>query len=114
MVHFASSCPSKLDEKPNTSKRQSSKKQDNVTRSKNITCYNCREKGHIGKNCPNDNASKPILFNDHYLLRNVRNGTIIVKVVSSHKLRTKAIWVPKSLVTTFKDPTRFDYHKMLE
>ncbi|XP_062232778.1 uncharacterized protein LOC133930089 [Phragmites australis] len=74
-------CSTKLDEKPKTSKRQIGKKECNVTTSRNMNCYNCRGKGHIGKNCPNGNTSKSILFNDHYSLRKARNCIIISKVL---------------------------------
>jgi hypothetical protein len=107
MGHFPSSCPSKPNEKPNKSrKRQVGNKQEmkKIHRGQNLTCYNCRKKEHIGKNCPMGNVPKPILYNDHYLLRKARNGSIVAKVVSSPNVHAKDIWVPKYVVTNLKGP----------
>lgn len=67
-------------------------------------CYMCRNKGHIGKNCPLGNNSKPTLFDDHYLVTKAKNICIMANVVNSHNVNAKAILVPKSLMTNIHGP----------
>ncbi|KAK3136468.1 hypothetical protein QOZ80_5BG0435630 [Eleusine coracana subsp. coracana] len=89
-----------------TDKEATIKKQDKKVScmNKKCICYTCREKGHIGKNCPMGNIPNPIPFHNHHLAKKARSGNIITNVVSSHNPNTKAIWVPKSLVTNILGP----------
>uniref|UniRef100_A0A0D9ZKL1 CCHC-type domain-containing protein n=1 Tax=Oryza glumipatula TaxID=40148 RepID=A0A0D9ZKL1_9ORYZ len=99
-------CPHKKDDHCNqSSKRQTGNKQvKKQDKSKTQLCYNCRVKGHIGKNCPIGNIPKPNLSFHHNLLRKAKNGTCATRVISSLHASTKAIWVPKYLVTNFHGP----------
>jgi hypothetical protein len=99
--HIASRSPCRLDVQCKTSsERQTGNKQTKKQyRSKSRLCYNCRAKGHIGKNCPMGNIPKPSLSFDHNLLRNAKNDICATRVICSPHTSTKAIWVPKSLVT---------------
>jgi hypothetical protein len=67
--------------------------------------YTCRQKGHLGKGCPNSN--NPKLNHVHYSnekLRSNSNDFSAPKVVISQRKGTKAIWVPMSLITNLVVP----------
>jgi hypothetical protein len=67
--------------------------------------YTCRQKGHLGKDCPN--SKNPKLNHVHYSIEKLRgnsNDSSAPKVVISQRKGTKAIWVPKSLITNLVGP----------
>lgn len=107
--HIASVCPNQKDVKSRHSKkRQTGIEQDKKTSrgSKSPTCYNCWEKGHFSNECSKGITPKPIIYNDHYLLRKDKNGNVFARNVSSHKTIVRAILVPKSIVTNIQGPNR--------
>jgi hypothetical protein len=68
-------------------------------------CYTCRGKGHLGKDYPNSNTSKPNLVNNiHIYLRRSHDGICAGRMIKSSTTRPKAIWVPKSLLTNLREP----------
>jgi len=68
-------------------------------------CYTCRGKGHLGKDCPNGNTTKPNLVNSvHIQLRRSSSGDCASRMIKSSTTRPKAIWVPKSLLTNLHGP----------
>jgi hypothetical protein len=73
---------------------------DMTNKNKSRICYECRQKGHMGKDCPNGNIPKSNLVHyDFYKLRNDKNGTCAIREISSPRYSMRAIWVPKHLVT---------------
>jgi hypothetical protein len=84
MRHFASRCPTKLENKIQAKlKRQGNEKQhirkEEKVQSKRV-CYSCRERGHMANSCPLGNNSKPILINDDIMFRKDGNGTLFVEL----------------------------------
>jgi hypothetical protein len=72
---------------------------------KHKICYTCRQKGHLGKDCPNSKIPK--LNHVHFSnekLRSNSNDSSAPKVVTLQRNGTKAIWVPKSLITNLVGP----------
>jgi hypothetical protein len=72
---------------------------------KHKICYTCRQKGPLGKDC--SNSKNPKLNHVHHSnekLRSNSNGCSAPKVVISQRKGTKAIWVPKSLITNLVGP----------
>jgi hypothetical protein len=67
-------------------------------------CYNCHKKGHMWKDCAVGNFTKPNLSIRSNMLRRSKFDSCARKVMSSPHSRTKAIWVPKSLLAKFDGP----------
>jgi hypothetical protein len=66
-------------------------------------CYTCRLKGHLSQDCPNSNKCEPKVVNSTPNMHGNSNGLYDTrKVISSPS--TRAIWVPKSLLTDLKGP----------
>jgi hypothetical protein len=71
-----------------------------TNKNKSRICYECCQKGHMGKDCPNGNNSKSNLVHyDSHKLKNDKNGTCAMREISSPHCSMRAIWVPKHLVT---------------
>jgi hypothetical protein len=70
-----------------------------TNKNKSRICYECRQKGHMGKDCPNGNIPKSNLVHyDFHNLRNDKNGTCAMREISSPQCSMRVIWVPKNLV----------------
>jgi hypothetical protein len=80
---------------------------DVTNKNKSRICYECRQKGHMGKDCPNVNIPKSNLVHyDFNKLKNDKNGTCAVREISSPHYSMRAIWVPKHLVTYPIEPNK--------
>ncbi|KAG0529782.1 hypothetical protein BDA96_05G126600 [Sorghum bicolor] len=104
--HFASRCPTKLEEKAQaTLKRQGNEKQhmrkEEKAQSKR-SCYLCRERGHMAHSCPLGNSSKPISINNHNMLRKDGDGTSMVAIAKHPAIHTKAS--PKYVAPNLRGP----------
>ena len=76
-------------------------------KAKHCTCYTCREKGHLGKDCPKGNSPNSNLVNyDFAKLRKDKAGTCAIRVIDSPRTSIRTIWVPKHLVTNFDGPNK--------
>jgi hypothetical protein len=82
-----------------------------VTSKRQIPCkikqrifYNCHKKGHMWKDCPIGKFPKPNLSIHSNMLRRPKFDSCARKVMSSPYSRTKAIWVPKSLLANLDGP----------
>ena len=72
---------------------------------KHKICYTCRQKGHLGKDCSKSEISKlNLAHNENIKLRMILNESCAAKMVVTQRTSTKAIWVPKSLVTNRVGP----------
>jgi hypothetical protein len=81
---------------------------DVTNKNKSRICYECRQKGHMGKDCPNGNIPKSNLVHyDSCKLRNDKNGTCAMREISSPHCSMRAIWVPKHLVTNPIGPNKY-------
>jgi hypothetical protein len=78
-----------------------------TNKNKSGICYECRQKGHLGKDCPNGNIPKSNLVHyDFHKLRNDKNRTCAMREISSPHCSMRAIWVPKHLVTNPIGPNK--------
>ena len=86
--------------------KEANKKQEKKISCKNKhrICYTCREKGYLSMDYPMGNTLKLNSSIDSNLLRRPKNDTCARKVIGSPCASTKAIWVPKSLVTNLNGP----------
>ena len=64
------------------------------------------QKGHLSYECSNGNTPKPNIFVYNDMLRKTTNGVNTSKVMCSPQTSTKAIWVPKHLLTNPKGPNK--------
>ena len=109
--HEIGSCSNKKSESLVSSRKRLISKVANKKQDKKISykikhhiCYTCRGKGHLSMDCPMGNTPKLNSLIDSNLLRRPKNDTCARKVICSPRASTKAIWVPKSLVTNFDGP----------
>jgi hypothetical protein len=78
-----------------------------INKNKSRICYECRQKGHMGKDCPNGNIPKSNLVHyDFHKLRNDKNETCAMREISSPHCSMRAIWVHKHLVTNPIGPNK--------
>jgi hypothetical protein len=90
------------------SKNESTKSQskNKASRVKHQTCYTCRDKGHLSKNCPKTQTFIHKVVNDNIPHVGLNNGTSTTKVISSPYVSPLAIWVPKHLLTNHEGPNK--------
>ncbi|OQU76361.1 hypothetical protein SORBI_3010G136450 [Sorghum bicolor] len=104
--HFALRCPTKLEKKGQaTLKRKGNEKQHMSKEEKaqsKISCYLCRERGHMAHSCPLGNNSKPISIDDNTMLRKDGNGTSMVSIAKHPATHTKAM--PKYVAPNLRGP----------
>jgi hypothetical protein len=104
--HKISGCPNKS-ASPRSTQMQVSNKQARHVNNKGRICYTCRKKGHLSKDCPMGNIPKSNSSIQYFdMLRKATNGSRTSKVVSSPYTSTRAIWVPKHLLTNLAGPNK--------
>jgi hypothetical protein len=90
------------------SKNESTKKKSKkkVSRIKYQTCYTCRDKGHLSKDCPKTQTFilKDVNANIPHL--GPKNDTSTIKVISLSYDSPRGIWVPKHLLTNHEGPNK--------
>jgi hypothetical protein len=78
-----------------------------INKNKSHICYECCQKGHMGKDCPNgNNPQSSLVHYDFHKLRNDKNGTCAMREISSPHCSMRAIWLPKHLVTNPIGPNK--------
>jgi hypothetical protein len=89
-------------------KNESTKRQfkDKASRIKHQTCYTCCDKGHHSKNCPKTHTFIHKVANDNIPHVVPKNDTSTIKVISSPYNSSRAIWVPKHLLTNHEGSNR--------
>ena len=106
--HEIDSCPHMKNQDLARSRKMTIKKDESKRqmhcKDKHHICYNCREKGHLFKVCPKGKTPKPNLSIHSNMLRRPKFDSCARKVMSSPHSRTKAIWVPKSLLANLDGP----------
>ena len=106
--HEIDSCPHMKNQDLARSRKMTIKKDESKRqmhcKDKHRICYNCREKGHLFKVCPKGKTPKPNLSIHSNMLRRPKFDSCARKVMSSPHSRTKAIWVPKSLLANLDGP----------
>jgi hypothetical protein len=83
------------------SKNESTKRQfkDKASRIKHQTCYTCRDKGHLRKDCPKTQTFiHKVVYNDISHVE-PKNDTSTIKMISSPCDNSHVILVPKHLLT---------------
>jgi hypothetical protein len=83
------------------SKNESSKRQykNKASRVKHQTCYTCRDKGHLSKDCLKTENFIHKVVNDNIHHVRLNNDTSTTKVISSPYVSPCAICVSKHLLT---------------
>jgi hypothetical protein len=79
------------------SKNESNKRQSNskASRIKHQTCYTCRDKGHLSKDCPKTQTFIHRIVNDDISHVGPKFDTSTIKMISSPCDSLRAIWVSK-------------------
>jgi hypothetical protein len=63
-----------------------------TNKNKSRICYECHQKDHMGKDCPNSNIPKSNLVHyDFHKLRNDKNGTCALREISSPHCTKKCL-----------------------
>jgi hypothetical protein len=108
--HEIGSCPNKKSEGLVSSTKRlifkvaSKTQEEKANKNKSRLYYTYREKGHLSMDCPMGNTPKLNLSIDSNMLRRPKNDTCARKEIGSPCASTKAIWMPKSLVTNYDGP----------
>jgi hypothetical protein len=84
-------------------KTNQSQEKKRMSKIRGKICYTCRLKGHLSQDCPNGNKYETKVVNSTPNMHDNSNGLYDTKKVIGSP-STRAIWVPKSLLTNLKGP----------
>jgi hypothetical protein len=90
------------------SKNESTKRQskNKANRIKHQTCYTCRDKGHLSKDCPKTQSFIHKVVNANISYSGPKNDTSTIKVINSPYDSPHGILVPKHLLTNHERPNK--------
>jgi hypothetical protein len=93
--------------KPLCKPRQDKQMDPKPRSAKGRICYTCREKGHLDNDCLNGNTPQSNLVHyDFHKLRNDKVDTCTMRLIGSPQVSTRAIWIPKHIVTDLVGPNK--------
>jgi hypothetical protein len=89
--------------KSGSTKRKSKYK---ASRIRHRTCYTCRYKSHLSKDCTKTQTLIYKVVNNNISNVNLKNDTSTIKMISSPCDSPRAIWVLKFLLTNHEGPNK--------
>jgi hypothetical protein len=89
--------------KNESTKRQSEKKANRI---KHQICYTCLDKCHLSKDCPKTQTFIHRIVKVNLSHVEPKNDTSIAEMISSSCNSSRAIWIPKQLLTNHEGPNK--------
>jgi hypothetical protein len=95
-----------LDKHMSKNERTKRKPKNKTSRIKHQTCYTCRDKGHLSKDCPKTQTFIHKVVNSNIPHLGPKNDTSAIKVINSPYDSSCGIWVLKHMLTNHEGPNK--------